>query len=168
MIAPTAPAARALRALVVGAVVTGVALLAHVLGHGTPPPLVALLPVVVAAAVVALAMSGRRWSFPMLLLGMGAAQVAVHGLSSYVTGDAHLSLGMLVAHIAATVVSCVLLSSAEDLWWRLWRWLTRALIRLTTAPPSLRRLPGYGATGRLVPVACHAAVLPTRGPPSID
>ena len=167
VIAPTAPMARALRALAVGAVVTTVAVLAHVLGHGTPPPVVALVPVVAVVAAVALAMSGRRWSFGALVLGVGTAQVAVHGLSVYLTGDAHVSVAMIAAHVVATLVSCLLLSAGESLWWRLWRWMTRALPQLTlVAPPSLRRLPGYGVTSRIVPVGWHADVLPTRGPPS--
>ncbi|MFD1860193.1 hypothetical protein EHW97_03840 [Aeromicrobium camelliae] len=167
MIAPTAPLARGLRATAVGSAVTAVAVGAHVVGHGTPPPLVALVPVALAVGAIVLIFSGSRWSAPALLAVIGAAQLAVHGLSVYLTGHEHVTAAMLAAHLVATTGTAAALAYGETLWWRLWRWVTRALTVLEDAAAlPATRLPRLDLTDRVVPVGCPPRVLPRRGPPA--
>lgn len=167
MIAPTAPLARGLRAAAVGFAVTAVAVGAHVVGHGTPPPVVALVPVALAVAAIVLVFSGARWNAFALLAVIGAAQIAVHGLSVYLTGHQHVTATMVTAHLVATAGTAVALAYGETLWWRLWRWMTRALTVLehVVALPATR-LPRLDLTDRVVPVGCPPRVLPRRGPPA--
>lgn len=167
MIAPTAPFARCLRALTVGAAVTAIAVGAHIVGDGTAPPVVALVPVALLVAAVVLAFSGTRWNAVALLGLIGAAQIGVHALSTYVTGHEHLSLPMVLAHVVATVVTALGLAYGERLWWWLYQWATRplmALLQVRLVP--VRRLPRLDLTDRIVPVGCPPRVMPRRGPPA--
>ncbi|RLV57187.1 hypothetical protein D9V41_00580 [Aeromicrobium phragmitis] len=167
MIAPTAPLARGLRATAVGFAVTAVAVGAHVVGHGTPPPLLALAPVALAVAALVLVFSGTRWNVLALLAVIGAAQVAVHELSVYLTGHDHISVLMLIAHVVATVGTSLGLAYGERLWWRLWRWATRVLMAFENSVTlPVTRLPRLDLTHRAVPVGCPPRVLPRRGPPA--
>lgn len=166
MFAPVAPVARLLRACLAGVAVTVVAVVAHALGHGTPPPSVALLPVALAVAGIALAASGRRWTVTALFGGIGVAQVGVHALSVYITGDAHLSATMVLAHLVATMLTSAALAYGERLWWRLWQWAIRHVLpSVPEAMPSVRRLLRLEWTGRLVVRGRYAAVVSVRGPP---
>jgi len=165
--APTAPVARLLRAFLVGGAVTVVALVAHVLGHGTPPPAVALIPVALAVTGGALVASGRRWNPVALFAGIGLAQLGVHALSVYVTGDAHVSAAMTAAHLLATALTAGALAHGERLWWRLWRWAVRSLLApAAETPPPMRRLTRLEWTGRVVIRGPVTAAVTVRGPPS--
>lgn len=167
MIAPTAPFARGLRAAVVGVAVTAVAVGAHVAGHGTPPPSAALVPVALAVSVVVLLFSGSRWNALALLAVIGAAQFAVHIVSVYLTGHEHVTAVMLTTHLVATAGTVAALAYGEELWWRLWRWVTRrsTVLENAVALPATR-LPRLDLTDRFVPVSCPARVMPRRGPPA--
>ncbi|WP_293781209.1 hypothetical protein [uncultured Aeromicrobium sp.] len=167
MIAPTAPFARGLRAAVVGIAVTAVAVGAHVAGHGTPPPLAALVPVALGVCAVVLLFSGSRWNVLALLAVIGAAQFVVHVVSVYLTGHEHISAIMLTTHLVATAATAAALAYGEELWWRVWRWMTRALTVLENAVAlPATRLARLDLTDRFVPVSCPPRVLPRRGPPA--
>ncbi|WP_140399938.1 hypothetical protein [Aeromicrobium sp. PE09-221] len=169
MIDPTSFVARLARAMGVGAAVTAVAMVAHMIGHGVVPSVVALAPAAGLVGAVAFAMSGRRWSFGILTLGVGVAQVGVHGLSSYLTGHAHLSLTMVLAHLIATLGSAAFLAYADRLWWRLWQWATRSIAALTAVAPRPEiRVTRFDTTGLVLPLGPRLAVVAPRGPPYVD
>ena len=166
MIAPTAPLARLLRASVVGAAVTAIAVGAHLLGHGAAPHVLALVPVAVAVAALVALFSGVQWRPLALVAVIGSAQVFVHALSAYLTGDEHLTVTMVLAHAVATAGTALLLAYGERLWWRVWRWATRALTELgAVAVLPVTALDRLDRTDRVVPVGCHPRVIARRGPP---
>ncbi|TDC08059.1 hypothetical protein E1267_11325 [Nonomuraea longispora] len=119
---------RGLRSALVALSTIAIAVAAH-RAHGTTPPLLALVPVVLVAWGIAYALVGRRMARWELLALLGAAQVGIHGLSVYLTAPGHHDPGhsgigdsstpMVLTHAAATVLTALLLEYGERMWWGL-------------------------------------------------
>lgn len=117
---------------------------AAAVGHhsaGGALPAEAVVAVFAGSAAVAWLLSARRVT-PAQLLGLLAlCQICVHlGASS---GEMVMGAGMIAAHVVATGVSLVLLSSGESFVWRVAERLglrLAPLLGLDVAIPSLRRL----------------------------
>ena len=154
------------------AVVSAVlAVAAHTVAGGMMPDfgLTVLLTIGVAALGVALA--DRRRGFGMILLTLGAAQVATHELLSLASDGMAMSqvdpLTMTAAHAVAVVVTAVLLAQAEAVVFRLAGALARLLPRVLVGPPALGRLSvphRVDAVDRALVVLLRLAS-PRRGPP---
>ncbi|MFG3442731.1 hypothetical protein ACGF0J_36285 [Nonomuraea sp. NPDC047897] len=169
---------RGLRSALVALSTTVIAVAAHRAGHGTTPPLLALVPVVLAAWGVAYALASRRVTRRELLALLGAAQGGIHGLSVYLADPVHHGPGhhgtgdassprMILTHAAATVLTALLLEHGERMWWGLLR-LLRARYRTVRArglAPQVRR-PGP-VVSRAVPALTRLCAGPvgTRAPP---
>lgn len=131
---------RRLRAFLAACCVTGSAAIAHVAAHGSIPDLVALLPVVAVVTLIVLALPIRRLGLPVILGLLGASQLAIHLLSTYLADGVHHHGGthdgwlMLAAHTGATVVTALVLAHGEKLWWRLVGWFARRHVRYVAAP----------------------------------
>jgi hypothetical protein len=82
MATPTTGALRLLRALVVAALVVGLAAGAHVLGGGSLPPGVVTVALVAVALAACVALTGRRIGFPAAVALLAAGQLALHGVFS--------------------------------------------------------------------------------------
>ncbi|MFI6483724.1 hypothetical protein ACIBH1_37760 [Nonomuraea sp. NPDC050663] len=163
---------RGLRSALVALSTTLIAVAAH-RTHGAAPPLFALVPVVLAAWGVAYGLAGRRITRRELLALLGAAQLGIHGLSSYLTapighhraGDS--STPMLLAHVAATVLTALLLEYGERMWWALLS-LLRAryrTIHTPDVPPPVPRV--VPVVSRVVPARIRLCAGPVgmRAPP---
>ncbi|MBB6553207.1 hypothetical protein [Nonomuraea rubra] len=151
---------RGLRSALVAFGTTVIAVAAHRANHGTIPPLLALLPVVLVAWGVAYALAGRRVTRWELLFLLGAAQFGIHGLSVYLTGPVHYGAGdvsspMVLTHAAATVLTALLLEHGERMWWGLLSLLGAryCAVRVRDLPPRVLRV---------VPVAFRAVLTLTR------
>ncbi|WP_157519970.1 hypothetical protein [Herbidospora daliensis] len=138
--------------------------------HGTTPPLLALVPVVLAAWGVAYGLAGRRLNRRELLGVLGAAQLGIHGLSVYLTGDVHhdeTSSSGVLSHAAATVLTALLLEYGERIWWGLLSLLglRHRTIHLGELPPPVRRT--VPVASRVVPLLTRlcAGAVGTRAPP---
>jgi hypothetical protein len=171
----TKRAMRGLRSALVALSTTVIAVAAHRAGHGTAPPLLALVPVVLAAWGVAYALAGRRVSRRELLALLGGAQLGIHGLSVYLAGPVHhdpgdASLPMVLAHAAATVLTALLLEHGERMWWGLLRMLggRYRTVRARDLPPPVRR--PVPVASRAVPTLTRLCAGPvgTRAPPLLN
>lgn len=115
---------------------------AAAVGHhsaGGALPVEAVLVVFAGSAAVAWLLSARRVT-PAQLLGLLAlCQICVHlGASS---DEMVMGTGMLVAHVAATVVSAAALSRGESFVWRVAEHLglrLAPLLRVVVVVPSMR------------------------------
>jgi hypothetical protein len=132
--AATAGALRWVRAVVVAATATGLALLGHVTGGGATPPPVTLLVLVGLVLLASLGLSGRRWTVGPLLGLLCGSQVVFHvafggpttvthvhhgpALTGTSAMTGHQGLAMLAAHAAAALLTAVLLRRGEDCLWR--------------------------------------------------
>lgn len=78
---------------------------------------------------------------------------------------------MLAAHVAATVVTALVLASAERAVWRLWSWLAPLVVALFTPPQTVAvRLPRASRAAferRLVHEVVLVRALSRRGPPVV-
>jgi hypothetical protein len=178
------PALRWARGSAVGTVATGLALLGHVAAGGAAPPGRDVLLLAAVAALVCVALSGRRWTWAPLLGVLVSAQIAFHvtfanlAMPSAVHGDAdepalvhvvgpaglpaptgmshhgHSGLVMLCAHSAAAVATAWLLRRGEDLCWRV-------LDLLVASGRAVRAavLPAVPSPAELSPVAAGATTL---------
>jgi hypothetical protein len=170
-VAVDATAHRALRAGVLAVLSALLVASAHVAGGGAVPDL-AVVPVLLPLVGGAVAGLGRRCSGPVGLLAvLAAGQGALHGLLELlhhhppgppVTDPAT----MLAAHVAATLVTAVLVRHAD----RALRLVARALRRLrprrirtaaTVRPLPVRPVPAGPAAVRRLLLAAHSR----RGPP---
>lgn len=128
MFSPRSPLARCVRASAIGLWVTLGACVAHLLGDGSMPPLIALVPVVAATVAVAAWSARRRLSVPVALALLAVPQIAVHLLASYIHGHLMVpSLTMITAHVVSIAVTAVSIAQVERVWWSLWEWARRAL-----------------------------------------
>lgn len=151
---------------------TGSAAIAHAAAHGSIPDLVALLPVVAVVTLIVLALPIRRLGLPVILGLLGASQLAIHLLSTYLAdgvhhhGGAHDSWLMLAAHTGATLVTALVLAHGEKLWWRLVGWLSRRRVRFVAALVVLRG-PATPSVDLNRPVWIHIVrgAVSRRGPP---
>ncbi|MEU0565434.1 MFS transporter [Nonomuraea sp. NPDC005983] len=171
---------RLARAAVFAVVCLGLSVLAHLLGGGsvTGPVMVGGLLLAFAAAAAA---SGRERPLAVILPLLAGMQAVLHALFSIghasaahaALGHAHqglaTSVGMLVAHAGAAVLTALWLARGEAALWGLLHRLAARLYRVLLAflypvhePVAVVTAP---EPGRLRSVAlAHAA--PRRGPPS--
>jgi hypothetical protein len=149
------------------------AVAAHVIGGGMTPDLGLTLLLTVGVAAVGVVLADRRRRLGVILLTLGAAQVATHVLLSLAAaGDGMMTspidpVTMTAAHAVAVVVTAVLLSRADAVVFRLAHALARLLPRVLVGPPATGRLavPHHVATvDRSVTVLLRLAS-PRRGPP---
>jgi len=151
---------------------------AHVLAGGTPPTVLALLLVTVAALTGAGLASARRLG-PLALLGLaGGAQLVFHHAFGPAPAGGHAMHGgamtsestMVLAHLTVALAVAVVAGGLESSWWALAR---AAVVRLLPALPALPTpLPVVGRRPRTVgartAVPCSADapdVVGPRGPP---
>ncbi|WP_204040395.1 hypothetical protein [Acrocarpospora phusangensis] len=167
---------RGLRSALVALSTTVIAVVAHA-GHGTTPPLLALVPVVLAAWGVAYLLAGRRITRWELLALLGAAQLGIHGLSVYLADPGHHDPGhhgvgdtsspMVLTHAAATVLTALLLEYGERMWWGLLSLLDvrYRMVRVRDLPPPVRC--PVPVASRTVPTLTRLCAGPvgTRAPP---
>src|SRR5690606_36412677 len=114
--------ARGVRSAIAAATTVAIAATAHAAGHGSVPPVVVLVPVAVAVAGVGYAVASKRVSRWTILGLLSAAQLVIHLLGDYIDGPhahgaADTAVLMLGTHVVATVVTALLLASAEPVWW---------------------------------------------------
>lgn len=144
---------RVIVASVVGTSVTLLAVVAHLLGHGATPPVLALLTVGVPASVLAYAASGKRLAFSTLLGLIAVSQVGVHELSTYLAGPGpHTTVSMLdsgtmlLAHAVSTVATAAVLAYGDHLWWLLRTWRSAYLMRVEVLRAPIAARPRLRAT----------------------
>jgi hypothetical protein len=165
---PSVGPMRWVRGAVVGSVASTLAWLGHSLASGMSPEPSAAVWTTACAALVAVALSGRRWRLPSLLAVLLGAQVAFHvvfadvghtvhpghgTMSASMTHDGTVGHGwlgafvlghtgtlMALAHVCAALVTALLLRRGED-----WCW---ALVRLLTMPLAMVRAVGGRLTQR--------------------
>jgi hypothetical protein len=147
---------------------------AHAVGGGMVPDFGLTLLLTVGVAAVGVALADRRRSLGVILLTLGAAQVATHVLLSLasdasdgMSSGAVAPVPMTAAHAAAVVLTAVLLAKADAVVFGLAQVLARLLPRLLVGPPATGRL---AVPRRVVVVDRRVAVLlrlasPRRGPP---
>ncbi|GAA2868648.1 hypothetical protein GCM10010517_28500 [Streptosporangium fragile] len=174
---------RLTRAAAFSAVCVALAVLGHVAAGGSGPAAWAVVTGGSAVTAAAVLLAGRERSAVTISTGLSALQLLLHEL--FALGDPagtslapHLhakglgeSLGMLAAHLTATLITGWWLSRGEDALWSLLRSAGRRLLAafpLPVAPPAPRVVPG--ARHRAVPAPLPAgAVLrhsvSRRGPP---
>lgn len=190
---PTAGALRFLRAGAVASTVLGLAAGAHLAaGGGLPAPFL-LAGIAVVVAALCLLLAGRRFSVPVLTGVLGGGQFALHTAFSVcsdpsvalsATGHhqefvtvttvagagpaASTSLGMSLAHVAATLVAVALLVHGENLLWQVWSWL-RPLVRVLRprVPPVHPRAPRTEGAVLAQPRSVVARRVRRRGPPRV-
>ncbi|GAA1012234.1 hypothetical protein Aple_008230 [Acrocarpospora pleiomorpha] len=165
---------RGLRSALVALSTTVIAVAAH-RAHGTTPPLLALVPVVLAVWGVAYGLAGRRVNRRELLTLLGAAQLGIHGLSVYLADPIHpghygiddTSSSGVLSHAAATVLTALLLEYGERMWWGLLSLLgvRYRTVHLRDLPPPVRR--PIPVASRAVPLLTRLCAGPvgTRAPP---
>jgi hypothetical protein len=180
--------ARWLRGAAVGLSATALALGGHVLGGGQLPSSAPLVACALATVLGSVALSGRRWTLPPLLgvlLGVQAAfHVAFAGAAPAAANHAlpgahhtvmtvhHTGWEMGVAHIAAALLTGLVLRRGEDLCWRLVVMLSRPLrvFRVLTHPAPADLAP-HRIVGPALPLARRwmlVDVAPRRGPPALS
>jgi hypothetical protein len=161
---------RLLRGAGVGVSAVGVSLAGHVVANDVVPPPLVLGIVLLLATLCAWALSGVRWT-PVSLAGvMLAVQSVLHLVFSAdaAASGSHLTVSMLVGHVAASVVMVAVLCRGEALVWavveglslRVWRLLRPAAPVPRATLCALVLLPAAA-----VPRCWHGSVLPRRGPP---
>lgn len=186
---PTTRRARAVRGSAAAAVATTFASTGHTFAGGEVPPLWLLLAVTVLASPVAVALVGRRRSFPRLAAAVAAAQVALHASFAAVgtsaptasgththmampaLGDAptmaHTSSGMIVGHIAAAIVTIAVVAYGERLLAMIARGLRRLLARsVDVVPADHPRIPTPAHRTHAGVAALFLSALTRRGPPA--
>lgn len=190
----TSRRARALRGTAAAAIATTIASTGHTFGGGEAPPLWLIVAVTVLASPVAVALVGRRRSLPRTAAAVAAAQIALHTVfaaigpaslsatgSAHVHGPlvlgpavaglghsaAHVSVGMLLAHSLAAVVTIALVVSGEQLLAVLARGIRRVLNRSHPPAPHLfPRVVVLSSGPRVARAPAHLSVLTRRGPPA--
>lgn len=150
---------RVARAGFAALVVTFASGAAHMLAGGQLPVPVALA-VLLTTAAVAHPLTRRRLGSGQLFGLLLVAQAVTHSAAEATTGGG----GMLVAHIAATVVSWLVLRHGEDVLRTLWDWLAIRFSRLAAVPARLFDVPSWTPTRRPVFAGFDPAT-PWRGPP---
>lgn len=178
---PTSGALRWLRGATVGLVATGLALAGHALGGGAAPAAGPLSMIALAAVLGSVALSGQRWSATALLGVLLGVQLAAHVVFAAGAAAAvpmhHAPLAvhglpMLAGHLAAAVLTALLLRRGETWCWRVTGLLSRP-VRATRAL-DVPVMPWRPASGRRI--ADRVAVLrscrlawaqPRRGPPAV-
>jgi hypothetical protein len=164
--APGLPVARLLRALFVGAWVVVGAVAAHAASGGGAPPMVALVPVTAAASALAWWAASRRLQVGTVLALLVLAQVAMHGLSSYLHGHAMVpGAAMLGAHLIALVVLATCLAQVDELWWAWWARASSVLQPAWRPMPVPAAAPTAATPAAPRPAAVLDHVLVRRGPP---
>lgn len=176
---------RVIRGSAAALIATVIASTAHTLSGGGAPPVWLLLAVTALASPIAVALIGSRPSLPRLAATVALAQIMLHTAFAAVGTDAPAQLsghahglvplgeavaspatGMTAGHVAAAVVTTLLLATGERMLAALGRGIRR-LLRL----PATRAL-ALRAPGRPAPVVrrVHAALILTsvsrRGPPA--
>jgi hypothetical protein len=186
-LALTAGLTRWLRGAAVGLSATALALGGHALGGGGMPPAAPLVACALVTVLGSVALSGRRLTLPPLvgvLLGVQAAfHVAFGGVTAPATQGhpgAHHAVtaahgagcGMSAAHVAAALLTGLLLRHGEDLCWRLVALLSRPLraVRVLThsAPADLVPHRLVGPVLALARGWMLVDVAPRRGPPALS
>lgn len=155
---------RTARAGLVAIACTGLAAGAHLAGGGRAS-LLGLVLVSLATGVVAHALAGHRLATTQLTGLLLLGQVVTHAMSP--PADSGSDLAMLLAHVAGTAASLVLLRRGEDL---LWTFADRialratAVVELVTTPP-VAPAPVPVETPRAHEGARLASAIARRGPP---
>lgn len=179
---------RVVRGAAVGAAATGLALGGHAVAGASTPPLQVGLVVSAVVGAVTIALSRVQWTVPRLLTVLLLTQIGMHVLFAWsrpapamgAAGHVHvhagdglsavwpLDLPMVSAHVAAAVLTAVLLSRGEA-------WLCAVLAALGLRALRLLRsvVSGYG--GQPAPAPAPAPHVPRqrvgtdswweRGPP---
>jgi hypothetical protein len=170
---------------VVGLCATALATAGHALEGGPAPTVPVIAGLSVGAVLVSIALSRVRWGLPSLLVVLIAAQLIFHvalvgpvaaaesrgspdGLSG--VGDTVVSWSMLAAHLAAALLTAVVLRRGEDACWRIADILARparALRAVAGGAPVFARAArwvscgGNRGSGRYL-----LQIAPRRGPPA--
>lgn len=165
---------RGVRASIAAVVTVTLATLGHTFGHGEGLPISVLIVVAVAAAVVAYLLTARRVRSKQLIGLLGAAQLAVHYLSEYVSAGVHHSgefdpLLMVAGHVGATLITALLLAHGERAWWWWLQWLHRPRILLKHLP-VIAAAPTLALPQQLTPLASRigSGTIGGRAPPAVS
>lgn len=170
-------ALRVLRGTVVGLTAVTLGAGGHGLASGMLPSATHLGIATLLAVILGVVMSGRRWRTPALVLVLGGAQAAfhlvlrgehAHGMAGM--GQASSSaLPMLLAHLAAALVSAGVLAHGDLRCERLLHLLSRPVRRVEL--PSVPVLVDLRAPGRSTRLGmrrqCWVESLQRRGPPAV-
>jgi hypothetical protein len=172
------------RGSVVGLCATALATAGHALEGSPAPALPVIACLAVAAVLVSIALSRVRWGLRSLLVVLVAAQLIFHvalaglvaaaeilggpaGISG--VGDTGVSWSKLAAHLAAALLTAVVLRRGEDACWRIADILARAAravgavaVGAPVVAPAARWVLGGGnrSSGRYL-----WQIAPRRGPP---
>lgn len=177
----TTGAARWLRGTTVALAATGLGLVGHVAGGGSVLPTRPLLVLFAALVAGSVALSGRRWTLNPLLAVLLGTQVVFHvafaGATHHLAGLDHQMMGahnpswrMTGAHVAAAVLTALLLRRGETWCWQLAALVTRPVraARLLTSPSLVASSCWRPACANRV-TALRSLLLvyaaPRRGPP---
>ncbi|MEU4831317.1 MFS transporter [Streptosporangium sp. NPDC023615] len=174
---------RLVRAAAFSAVCVTLAVLGHVVAGGSGPAAWAVAASGAAVMASAVPLAGRERSTAAISTGLAVLQVSLHEL--FALGDttgpppwhAHggglgESLGMLLAHLTATLITGWWLARGETVLWALLRSATRRLGELLGLVVFLLRPPAGAGTPRAYPHGASPVVrtvlrhcVSRRGPP---
>ncbi len=170
---PAGPLARRLRVPVFTAATVVLGVGAHLAAGGAEPSAGQLALITAVVAVICSVVAGRELRMPALLGAVGLTEAGIHvallgeGHAAHVV-DRSGSAGMLLGHLAASVLLAWWLRCGEA---AAWRAVSRAgrLLAVAVAGPALR-LPGLPRTTAEAPApllrSVHVRpVHPVRGPP---
>ena len=173
MVTPTSGSWRLLRASCFAVVATQLAALGHLLGGGQLPDLSILLTVTVFLGGSLAGLAKRRRTTWQIFAGMVASQFVFHAafqLTTHVheTQSWVPSGPMVTFHLAAALLTAMLLANGDSMLFRLFAALHRVLvparIRIIVAvAPGWTAVISGDAGGRLLQTAVSA--VPRRGPP---
>ena len=182
-------AARAARGATVAVVATTVAAFSHTVADGVAPSLFGILASLVISIAACTLLTGRTLSLPRLAVSVGVSQLLFHGLFSTLgtpvpvghqhtpvladAGTAAAHGDMIVAHLAAGLITLVALRHAERAFWGL-RDVARLLFaRLTIAAAALllaphRPRPAVPAPTPWRDLGVLFSPMRYRGPPALN
>jgi len=159
---------RAFRGVLLGSTTAALAVFAHGMAGGGVPDAAIMVVLTGLVAWAGTAVARRTQSAWAMFALLGASQLSLHVLLTYVSDHDSTPPGapMLAAHAVATALTAVLLTRADamlDLVAAALAGLVRAM-SWTPEPPAARRLPARYAHGSFLRAVFQRAQ-PRRGPP---
>ncbi|RJQ73223.1 hypothetical protein D5S17_24935 [Pseudonocardiaceae bacterium YIM PH 21723] len=166
MVNPNVGALRVARGSILAATSAALSVLGHVIGGGDIPTGLGVWPQILLLGTAGIALAGRQHSLIGIGTALGTAQVALH--FTLTSGHGHgLDPRMVVGHVLAAALTCVLLRRAERILFAMAAALRMLLPKRLAPPPVTSRPLWVAATHRgwsLGENECHLTH-PQRGPP---
>jgi hypothetical protein len=153
----------------VGLCATALATAGHALEGGPAPAVLVAAGLAVVAVLVSVGLSRVRWSFGSLLVVLASAQLVFHVALAGGAADSGASWSMAAGHLAAALLTAIVLHRGEGACWRLADLVARPAraLRVVAVVPSWSAPAaawfGHGDDRRSG--LCLLFAAPRRGPP---